>query len=120
MNTKTKELIYQISAVTILFAAVFYLFQPDISRFVMIAGVVGFIYSTFTNRYQGNSLRGKRLFNMQVFAVVIMAAAAYLMYVYIKEWVVLMLISGILILYSSIMLSYIDKKEKENNKDNWK
>lgn len=118
MNTKTKELIYQISAVTILFAAVFYLFQPNISRYIMIAGVVGFIYSTFTNRYQGSNIRGKRLFNMQVFAVIIMAAAAYLMYVYIKEWVVLMFISGILILYSSIMLSYIDKKE--NNTDNKK
>lgn len=115
MTEKTKELIYQISAVTILFSAVFYLFQPDIARYVMIAGVAGFIYSTFTNRYTGKALRGKRLYNMQAFAVVIMSAATYLMYVHIKEWVVLMLISGILILYSSIMLSHL--KKKENNPD---
>lgn len=113
MNNRTKEIIFQLSAVLILLAAVFYLFKPEIARYIMIVGVLGYTVTTFMSRYKGNVLRAKRLFNIQVFAVLMMIAAAYLMYVYINEWVVLMLISGILTLYSSIMLPRAIKGEDD-------
>ncbi len=116
MTKKTKETIFQISALLILFAAVFYNFRPDIARYVMIPAVVGFGVTTFLNRYKGDNFRAKRLFNMQVFAVLIMAAATYFMFMYLSQWVMLMLVSAILILYSSIMLSKIENKENDDNK----
>jgi len=114
MNKKTKETVFQISAVLILLAAVFYLIRPEIARYIMITGVLGYTVTTFLSRYKGEILRAKRLFNIQVFAVLMMIAAAGLMYFYVNEWVVLMLISAILTLYCSVMLS---RAIKEDNKE---
>jgi len=112
MIDKNRETIFQISAMLILFAAVLYLFRPEIARYVMIVGVLGYTVTTFLSRYKGKSLRAKRLFNIQVFAVLMMIAATYLMFVYINEWVVLLLISGILTLYCSIMLPRATKDDE--------
>lgn len=114
MTAKTKETIFQISALLILFAAVFYNFRPDVARYVMIAAVAGFGISVFMNRYKGNDLRAKRLFTMQIFAVIIMGVSAYFMYMNMNEWVMFMLISALLLLYSSVVIS------RTKNKDNKK
>lgn len=116
MTKKNIESIFQVSALLILFAAVFYLFKPEIARFVMIAGVAGYTITTFLSRYKGTNLRAKRLFNIQVFAVLMMIAASYLMFEYINEWVVLMFTSGILTFYCSVMLSRTLKDEEGQKK----
>lgn len=100
----------------ILFAAIFYLFNPNIARYVMIVGVIGYTVTTFLSRYKGNNLRAKRLFNIQIFAVLMMIAASYLMFVAMNEWIVLMLISGVLTLYCSVMLSRTIKDEEGQKK----
>lgn len=117
MDKKTKDVVFQVSALLILFAAVFYLFRPDIARFVMIAGVGGFAVTTFLNRYPGKSLRGKRLFNIQVFAILMMVAATVLMFMYTKEWVVLMFIAALFTLYSAILLPRVYEKEQKENEN---
>lgn len=111
MTTKTKETIFQISALLILFAAVFYNFRPDVARYVMIVAVIGYAGATLINRYKGDNLRAKRLFNMQVFAIITMGIGTYFMYRYMNEWVMFMLISALLILYSSIIISRTKDKE---------
>lgn len=116
MIKSNKNIIFQISAVLILLAAVFYLFKPEIARYIMIVGVIGYTITTFMSRYKGSVLRAKRLFNIQVFAVLMMIAATYLMFVYINEWVVLMLISAILTLYCSVMLPRAIKEDDEKEK----
>ncbi|MFR9165184.1 MAG: hypothetical protein ACLVKO_02740 [Dysgonomonas sp.] len=117
MNKKTKETIYQISALLILLAAVLWLFSPETARFVMIVGVVGFTITTFKTPYPGKSIRGKRLFNIQVFAVLLMIVSACLMFFYIKEWVIPLFISGILTLYCAILLPRTYEKEKEEGNE---
>lgn len=109
MNQKTKNLIFQLSAILILFAAIFHWFNPDIAKYIMIIGVIGYAVTTFMNRYKGDNLRGKRLFNIQLLSVVLMAVSAYLMFAGITGWVVTLLIAGVLTLYFTFIFSKIEK-----------
>lgn len=116
LNPNIKNILFQISAILILVAAIVFYFDITIAKYIMIVGVSGFGATTFTTPYPGKSLRGKRLFNIRVFGVVLMVVATYLMFVDINAWVVLLLASAILTLYSSIVLSIVYKKEQEENK----
>lgn len=113
INPKAKNIFFQISAILILLSAIAYPFVPMVAKYAMIIGAAGFAATTFTNKYPGKSLRGKRIFNIQVFAAILMAVSAYLMFVDMKEWVVTLLVAALLTLYSTIVLSMTCKKELE-------
>lgn len=113
---KTKDFIYKLSALLILIAAVSYLFNPTIAPYIMAVGVVGFAGITFTNPYPGKSLRGKRLFSIQIFGIVFMAISTYLMFVQKNEWVISMLAAAFLLLYTTLMLSREYEKEHKYKK----
>lgn len=115
LNPKIKNLFFQVAAILILIAAVIYYFDVNIAKYIMLVGVAGFAASILTTPYPGKSLRGKRLFNIQVLAVILMAVATYLMFIDMGGWVVLLLISALLTLYCSIVLPQVYKKEQEEN-----
>jgi phosphatidylserine synthase len=112
---KSKETIYQISGIVILISAVLYLFAPLVAPWIMAVSVLIFSGVTALSPYPGKSVRGKRLFNFQVFACVLMVVATFLMYKERNEWPLLLLISAIFLFYSSIVLQ--KELDKENNKD---
>lgn len=114
---KLKGLLHQIFAILILLGTAGYYFKPEIAQYIVLVGVAGFGSITLTTRYPGKSIRGKRLFNMQVFAVILMIIATYLMFIEFKEWVLAMLIAAILILYSSFVLSAELNKEKKQEEE---
>ncbi len=116
VNNKLKNILFQASAILILIAAIIYYFDTTIAKYMMIVGVSGFAAITFTTPYPGKSIRGKRLFNIQILAAILMAVSTYLMFVDINGWVVILLISAILILYSSIIISQVYKQEQEDEK----
>ena len=116
MDQKTKNILYPVSAILILAAALGYFSFPAVAGYVMIVGVLGVAIVTFTSPYPGESLRGKRLFNIQVFAVLLMAISASLMFLMISQWVVSLLLAGILTLYCSILLPKELEKEEKNKK----
>jgi phosphatidylserine synthase len=114
MNKQAKNIFFYVSSILILGAAIVYYFLPAIAGYLMIAGVAGFAAVTFTSPYPGKSFRGKRLFNIQIFAVLLMIGAAYLMNVQMNQWVILMLLAAIFTLYSSILISKeLEKEGKE-------
>lgn len=113
---KIKTIFFQISAILILVAAVVHSFDTTVAKYMMLIGVSGFGATTFTTPYKGKSLRGKRLFNIMVFAVLLMVAATYLMFVDIDAWVILMLIAALFTLYATIMLSKAYKEEEKGDK----
>ncbi|NDV94556.1 hypothetical protein D0T84_06420 [Dysgonomonas sp. 521] len=119
-NTKLKNIIFQISAILILLAAIVYYFRPDVAKYIIIAGVIGYTVISFTTPYPGKSLRGKRLFNIQIIAVLLMCVSAYLMFVDISGWVVTLLIAAILTLYSTVAISMEYKKEQEQEENGQK
>jgi len=114
-NPKLKSIIFQISAILILIAATAYYFRPEIARYVMIAGAIGYTAITFTTPYPGKSFRGKRLFNIQVLASLLICVSSYLMFIDMNGWVITLLISAILTLYSTVAMSMEYKKEQEEN-----
>ena len=115
-NPKLKNILFQVSAILILLAAIIYYFQPEIAKYILIAGAVGYTAITFTTPYPGKSIRGKRLFNITVLAALLMCVSAYLMFVNITGWVVTILIAAILTLYSTIAMSMEYKKEQKDEK----
>lgn len=118
-SNKTKNIIFQLSAILILLSAIIYSFNAEIAKYVMIVGVAGYAATMFTTPYPGKNIRGKRLYNIMIFAVLLMAVSAYLMFAGMKQWIICLLIAAVLTLYGSIMLPRIYKNEQddENNHD---
>lgn len=114
---KTKNIIFQISAILILLAAIVYNFYPQIAKCIIIVGVIGYAGTTFTSPYPGKNIRGKRLFNISIFATILMIVSAYLMFINTHQWVVTLLIAAILTLYCSIILPRVYKKEQEDDQN---
>lgn len=117
-NKKYKNLLFQVSAIAILVSAILVNFEvtATIAKWVIIAGATGYAATTFTSPYPGKSLRGKRLFNIQVFAALLFCVSAYLMYSEMKAWVVTMLVGAIFTLYCAIVLPIAYKNEQEEDK----
>lgn len=111
---KPKDFIFKLSALLILAAAISYLFNPVVAAYIMAIGVLGFAAITFTTPYPGKSLRGKRLFSIQIFGIAFMAISTYLMFVQKNEWVISMLAAAFLLLYTTFMLSREYEKEKKD------
>lgn len=116
MNNKNiKNIIFPLALILILVGAVAHSFIPLIAPYVMLAGVASYAAITFTTPYPGKSLRGKRLFNIQILAILLMIASTYLMFAQKSIWVLLMLVAAVLTLYCSSILPKVLEKEKKDN-----
>lgn len=116
INPKIKNLVFQLSAILIVMAAVLHSFDTTVAKYAMLIGVAGFAITTFTTPYPGKSLRGKRLFNIQIFAVLLMAVATYLMFINYSGWVVILLVAALQTLYCAVMLPRIYENEDKDEK----
>ncbi|MDI9603937.1 MAG: hypothetical protein QM305_01215 [Bacteroidota bacterium] len=110
---KVKDIVYRLSGILILFSALLYLFEPVVASWIMAVSVVAFTVVTVTTPYPGKSLRGRRLFNFQVIACLLMIVSAYLMFKQRNEWPLFMIIGAILLLYSTILMPKVLESEKE-------
>ena len=115
MKHTLKNLLYKASALSLLICTVLYSFYPTIAVWGMVVGVSLFSAITLANPYPGKSIRGKRLFNFQVFACLLLIAVTLLMYKGRNEWPVLLLISAVFLLYSSVVLEKELGKEKNSD-----
>jgi hypothetical protein len=109
-----KDILFRISGILILLSAVLHLFAPVVAPWIMAFSVVVFSAVTLTNPYPGKSIRGKRLFNFQLFSCVLMIVATWLMFRERNEWVLAMIISAVFLLYAAVMIPR--ELEKEKNK----
>lgn len=116
-NQKLKDILFQISAIAILVAAILHNFDTAVAKYIMIAGAVGFTAITLTSPYPGKSLRGKRLFNIRIFSALLMCVSAYLMFANMNGWVVTLLIAALLTLYCAIAIPMVYKKEQEETEE---
>lgn len=112
-----KEYIYRISAVSILFSALLYLFLPALSPWIMLVSVLLFGAATALSPYPGKSLRGKRLFGFQILSCMCMAVAAYLMLKNNNLWALSMLIGAVFLIYPAFMIPRVLEKEKSEQED---
>lgn len=107
-----KSVLYKISGVLILVSAIMYMFYPVIAPWIMAFSVALFSVITVTSPYPGKSIRGKRLFNLQILSCLLMIVASYLMFKNRSEWVLIMVAGAVFLLYSSFVLPR--ELEKEN------
>ena len=110
-----KDFLFRLSGMLILLSVAFYMFLPDLAPWIMSVSVRIFSAITISNPYPGKSVRGKRLFNFQVFSCLLMIAATYLMFKQRNEWVLLMIAAAIFILYAVIAIPKELDKEKNIN-----
>lgn len=109
---RVKDILFRISGILILLSAVLYLFIPVVAPWIMALSVAVFSVVTITNPYPGKSIRGKRLFNFQIFSCILMIVATYLMFRERNEWALAMIIGAILLLYAVVMIPRELEKEK--------
>ncbi len=109
---RVKDVLFRISGILILLSAGLHLAIPTVAPWVMAFSVVVFTAITLTNPYPGKSIRGKRLFNFQLFSCILMIVATYLMFRERNEWVLAMIVSAIFLLYASVMIPRELEKEK--------
>jgi len=105
----------RISGIVILLSAVLYLFLPSVAPWILAFAVALFSVITVTTPYPGKSIRGKRLFNFQVFSCLLMVVATYLMFRQRNEWVLAMVAGAVFQFYASIVIP--KELEKEKNKE---
>ena len=110
-----KDKLFQMSGILILFSAILYMFSPEIAPWIMSISVLIFSLITMTNPYPGKSIRGKRLFNFQVFSCLLMIAATYLMFRNRNEWALVMILEAFFMLYAVIAIP--KELDKEKNSD---
>lgn len=110
-SKKIKTLIFQVGAIIILLSVFFYLELPKIAPFTMAIGSLGFIFATFSNRYEGNSLKGKRFYNLIVYAAILMAVATVLMFYKLWFWIPILIIAAILTIIGTLGIP----KDKKNS-----
>ncbi|MDD2299775.1 MAG: hypothetical protein PHQ67_09305 [Fermentimonas sp.] len=107
-----KSILFKISGVLILLSALLYMFYPAVAPWIMAFSVAVFSAITVTNPYPGKSIRGKRLFNLQILSCLLMIAATYLMFKNRSEWVLVMVAGAVFLLYSAFVLPI--ELDKEN------
>ncbi len=112
-----KDILYKVSAILVLLSAVLYLFAPEIAPWGMAIGTLGLTVATAMMRYPGKSIRGKRLFNFQIFSCIFFLMATYLMFKQNLQWALSMAVGSILLLYAAIMLPIVYEKEKSETKE---
>ncbi len=110
---KIKEYSFAVAAPIILIAGVGYAFVPVVAAWIMALGVFLYGVNVVLNPYPGVSMRGKRLFQFQVFAFFLMVMGTYLMFKQENEWPLPMLCAAVFILYSSIVIPKELKKEQK-------
>ena len=110
----SKEGIYRISAILILISAILYLILPSIAPWMLAVSVLAFSAVTALSPYPGKSIRGKRLFNFQIFSCMLMMVSAYLMFSGNNLWALAMLIGAVFLLYSAIMIPRELEREKSD------
>lgn len=109
---RVKDVLFRISGMLILISTALYLFIPAVAPWLMAFSVGAFSAIILSNPYPGKSIRGKRLFNFQIFACILMIVATYLMFRQRNEWVLAMAIGAVFLLYAVLMIPRELEKEK--------
>lgn len=109
-----KNILYRLSGSLILVSVLLYLFVPAIAPWIMAGSVILFSALTVAMPYPGKSIRGKRLFNFQLLACLLMIVSAYLMFRDRNEWVLFMIVGALFLLYSAVMMPKVLEDENRD------
>ena len=104
MNSTTRNYIFIFSGILVLIGAILYLSRWIYAPYLFATGAAGVTVYYMTIPYQTLNYRMRRLYRMNILAGIVMIAASVLMFKQRMEWVVCLLISAILQLYTSFVV----------------
>ncbi|MEG0949021.1 MAG: hypothetical protein RR212_03375 [Bacteroidales bacterium] len=110
MKERFNTYLYQISAIAVLLSSACYIIEPFYARYVFAAGAAGMAVARLSQRYEGTSLRIKRLVRLQKMAPLFIVGASYFMFKPHNQWIPLLLAAAFIELYTSFMISREEKK----------
>ncbi len=110
MNRRFLNILFYVSAIAVLSAAALYITQWKAAPYIFAVGAAGMAIARLSNRYEGNNIRLKRLYRMEMLSSLIIVAASYFMFKHQNEWFLLLFVAAILQLYTAILIPKITKK----------
>ena len=109
MNQQIRNYIFMLSAVLALAGAILFLSRWIYAPYVFAVGAAGIAVCFMTAPYKDLGFRRRRLHRINVMAGVSMVASSVMMFKGRMEWVVFLLISALLILYTSFVSPRADE-----------
>lgn len=121
MNKQTKNALFYICSVLLLISAIVFFFEKTYTPYVYAIAGAGVAIVLMASPYSGDNLRLKRLNMQQIIAALLLPLSSYFMFKGSSEWYLFLMVSAVLIAYTSFVRDYELKKEKkqeEHGKDN--
>lgn len=109
MNQNVRTIVANFSSLLVLAGAILYYIDWQFAPYLFAFGAAGFTIIALITPNKHLGLRSKRLHRYNMYAGVLMIAASSLMFMNRKEWVVLLLIAAVLLLY----MSFVKVKDDE-------
>ncbi len=118
MNTSIRDIIFMVSSIAVIIGAALPLFLIHFSctPYIYAGGALGMALCRFSYRYKGKNFRLKRLHHIEVFSALFLLASAFFMFKDNHDWIMFLMVSALLQLYTSIIVPREEKKEAEKEK----
>ncbi len=114
MKERFNNILYIVSAITILISTALYFKFPEYARLAFSVASAGLAVSRLSFHYKGSNLRIKRLHRLQKIAPLFLIYASYLMHKPHNQWIPLLLAAAVIELYTTIMMEREEKKDMLN------
>lgn len=101
--SKFKNYIFYTSAILLLVSAVLFDFGFSFVPYLYAIAAAGIAVCYMTSPYKGTNVRMKRLHGYLVLSGILLVASSYFMFKGGKEWIICLLISAVLQLYTSLV-----------------
>lgn len=88
-----------------------------VARWIFAAGALMSLIGRFMNQYHGKSLRIKRLYRIEMWSSIFFCVAAFFMFYRgagPTDWLAFTIAGGLILVYTSIMIPRIAKKEMKH------
>jgi TRAP-type uncharacterized transport system fused permease subunit len=103
MNQQVRNYLFMLSGLMVISGAILYITHWFYSPYFFAAGAAGITICFMTTPYQGLNFRLRRLQRINVMAGVSLIVSSVFMFRRQMEWVVFLLITALLILYTSFV-----------------
>ena len=109
MNRRIRNYIFILSGVFVLSGAALYITQEKHAPYLFAVGAAGVTVCFMTVPYKELGFRRRRLHRINIMAGISMIVSSVLMFRERTEWVVLLLIAALLLIYTSFVDSRADE-----------
>ena len=103
MSQQVRNYLFMFSAILVLTGAVLYVIRWFYAPYFFAAGAAGVTVCFLTTPYQNLDFRFRRLHRINILAGISLITSSIFMFRHRTEWVVFLLISSLLILYTSFI-----------------